>query len=127
MERLACGFQMSLRRRLERSEAFAEPSLAELASHERRLHANATVGILKHEAVEHGVRVKASFVDRQLSKPRLCQRLGAFQAARGHQLEAARTASRRYSPVPAIAPQGLWKEYEQSLDQAQDVETSAFV
>jgi hypothetical protein len=65
------------------------------------------------------VRVKASFVGRELSKPRLCQRFGAFQPAPPHQLEAARTATRRYSPAPAIAPQGLWKEYEQSLDQAQ--------
>jgi len=60
----------------------------------------------------------ASFVGRELSKPRLCQRLGAFQSASTHQLEAARTATRRYSPTPAIAPQGLWKEYEQSLDEA---------
>jgi len=70
------------------------------------------------EDAERGVRVKASFVHRELSKPRLCQRLGAFQPAPAHQLEAARTAIRRYAPVPATAPQGLWKEYEQSLDQA---------
>jgi len=68
--------------------------------------------------VEQGVRVKASFVGRELSKPRLCQRFGAFQPAPAHQLEAARTATRRYSPAPPIAPQGLWKEYEQSLIQA---------
>jgi hypothetical protein len=73
---------------------------------------------LVFEDVEQGVRVKASFVGRELSKPRLCQRFGAFQPAPAHQLEAARTATRRYSPVPAIAPQGLWKEYEQSLNQA---------
>jgi len=79
-----------------------------------RLHGNGLV----FEDVEQGVRVKASFVDRQLSKPRLCERLGAFQPAPAHQLEAARTATRRYSPAPAIAPQGLWQEYEQSLDQA---------
>jgi hypothetical protein len=30
---------------------------------------------------------------RELSKPRLCQRLGAFQPAPAHQLEAARTAT----------------------------------
>ena len=35
-----------------------------------------------------------------------------------HQVEAARRAVHRYSPAPAIAPQGLWKEYEQSLEQA---------
>lgn len=79
-----------------------------------RPHGNGLV----FEDVEQGMRVKASFVDRQLSKPRLCQRFGAFQPAPAHQLEAARTATRRYSPAPAIAPQGLWKEYEQSLDQA---------
>lgn len=79
-----------------------------------RPHGNGLV----FEDVEQGVRVKASFVDRQLSKPRLCQRFGEFQPARVRQLEAARTATRRYSPVPAIAPQSLWKEYEQSLEQA---------
>ncbi len=79
-----------------------------------RLHGNGLV----FEDVERGVRVKASFVGRELSKPRLCQRFGAFQPAPAHHVEAARTAIRRYSPVPAIAPQGLWKEYEQSLDQA---------
>jgi hypothetical protein len=79
-----------------------------------RPHGNGLV----FEDVEQGVRVKASFVGRELSKPRLCQRFGAFQSASTHQLEAARTATRRYSPVPAIAPQGLWKEYEQSLDEA---------
>jgi hypothetical protein len=79
-----------------------------------RPHGNGLV----FEDVERGVRVKASFVGREFSKARLCQRFGAFQPARGHQLEAARTATRRYSPVPAIAPQGLWKEYEQSFDQA---------
>jgi len=79
-----------------------------------RSHGNGLV----FEDVEQGVRVKASFVDRQLSKARLCERLGAFQPARAHQLEAARTATRQYSPVPGIAPQCLWQEYEQSLDQA---------
>ena len=79
-----------------------------------RPHGNGLV----FEDVEQGVRVKASFVDRQLSKPRLCQRLGELQPAHVHQLEPARTATPRYSPVPAIAPQSLWKEYEQSLDQA---------
>jgi hypothetical protein len=79
-----------------------------------RPHGNGLV----FEDVEQGVRVKASFVDRQLSKPRLCERLGDFQPAPVHELEAARTVTRRYSPVPAIAPQSLWKEYEQSLGQA---------
>jgi hypothetical protein len=79
-----------------------------------RLHGNGLV----FEDVEQGVRVKASFVDRQLSKPRLCQRLGAFEPASAHQLEATRRAIERYSPVPAIVPQSLWKEYEQSLERA---------
>jgi hypothetical protein len=35
-----------------------------------------------------------------------------------HQLEAARHAIQRYSPIPAIVPQSLWKEYEQSLNNA---------
>ena len=79
-----------------------------------RPHGNGLV----FEDVEQGVRVKASFVGRELSKPRLCQRFGDFQPAPGHRLEAARTATLRYSPVPAIAPQDLWKAYEQSLNQA---------
>jgi hypothetical protein len=79
-----------------------------------RPHGNGLV----FEDVEKGVRVKASFVDRQLSKPRLCQRFGAFEPAPAHQLEAARRAIQRYSPAPAIVPQSLWKEYEQSLHQA---------
>ena len=79
-----------------------------------RPHGNGLV----FEDVERGVRVKASFVGREFSKSRLCQRFGAVQPAPAHQLEAARTATRRYSPVPAIVTQSLWKEYEQSLDQA---------
>lgn len=51
MERLARGFQMSLRRRLERSKLFAEPILAEFASYERCFYSNSTVSILQHEAV----------------------------------------------------------------------------
>jgi hypothetical protein len=48
---MACGFHVSLRSRLESSKLFAESSLAELASYERRLHANTTVGILENESV----------------------------------------------------------------------------
>ncbi len=66
MGRLACGFQLSLRRRLERSKLFAEPRLAELASHERGLHANAAVHILEHEAVamrpNHDAKTAANIV-----------------------------------------------------------------
>ncbi len=79
-----------------------------------RPHGNGLV----FEDVVRGVRVKASFVGREFSKSRLCHRFGDFQPAPAHQLETARTATRRYSPVPAMEPQGLWKEYEQSLDQA---------
>jgi hypothetical protein len=70
------------------------------------------------EDVDRGVRVKASFVARQLSKAQLCKQLGAFQPVSEHQLEASRQALRRYSPMPARAPQSLWQEYEQNLDQA---------
>ena len=79
-----------------------------------RPHGNGLV----FEDFEQRVRVKASFVDRQLSKPRLRQRFGAFQPARVHELEATTHAVQRYSPVPAIVPQSLWKEYERSLEQA---------
>jgi len=70
------------------------------------------------EDVDRGVRVKASFVARELSKARLCKQLGPFQPASSHQLEVARHAPQRYSPTPTKAPQNLWKEYEQSLNQA---------
>jgi hypothetical protein len=67
MERPACGFQMSLRRRPERSDLFAEPSLAELASHERRLYSNATAGILEHKPVavrpNHDAKTTADVVN----------------------------------------------------------------
>lgn len=79
-----------------------------------RTHGNGLV----FEDVERGVRVKASFVARELSKTRLCERLGAFQRASEQQREVAQQAPHRYSPMPARAPQGLWKEYEQSLEQA---------
>jgi len=70
------------------------------------------------EDVERGVRVKASFVARELSKARLCGRLGAFHPVSERQREAAHLAPHRYSPMPARAPQNLWKEYEHSLEQA---------
>ncbi|MBW2191328.1 MAG: relaxase/mobilization nuclease domain-containing protein, partial [Deltaproteobacteria bacterium] len=73
---------------------------------------------LAFEDVARGIRVKASFVGRELSKARLCEQLGAFQPASSHQLEAARRAVHRYSPMPARAPQSLWKEYEQTLHEA---------
>jgi hypothetical protein len=79
-----------------------------------RLHGNGLV----FEDVARGIRVKASFVDRELSKARLCKHLGAFQPALERQLEAAHQAPHRYSPMPARAPRSLWKEYEQTLHEA---------
>ena len=79
-----------------------------------RPHGNGLV----FEDATRAVRVKASFVDRELSKTRLCERLGEFQPASARQLEAAREAPHRYSPMPARAPQSLWKEYEQTLQEA---------
>ena len=70
------------------------------------------------EDVDRGVRVKASFVARDLSKARLCKQLGSFQPASERHVEAARHAPHRYSPMPTRVPQSLWKEYEQSLAQA---------
>jgi len=70
------------------------------------------------EDVDRGVRVKASFVARDLSKARLCKQLGAFQPASERHVETARHAPHRYSPIPSRAPQSLWKEYEQSLYEA---------
>jgi hypothetical protein len=70
-----------------------------------RPHGNGLV----FEDVEQGMRVKASFVDRQLSKPRLCQRLGDFRPASVRQFEASQRAAHRYSPVPPAAPPSLWR------------------
>ncbi len=79
-----------------------------------RPHGNGLV----FEDAERGVRVMASFVARELSKAQLCKRLGAFQPASERQREVAHQAPHRYSPMPARAPQSLWKEYEQSLERA---------
>jgi len=79
-----------------------------------RPHGNGLV----FEDAERGVCVKASFVARDLSKARLCEQLGAFQPASERHLEAARQPPHRSSPIPARAPQSMWKEYEQSLKQA---------
>jgi hypothetical protein len=77
-----------------------------------RPHGNGLV----FEDVDRGVRVKASFVARELSKARLYKQLGAFQPASERHLETARQALHRYSP--SRGSQSLWKEYERSLDQA---------
>ena len=79
-----------------------------------RPHGNGLV----FEDTERGVRVKASFVARELSKARLCEQLGGFQPASSHQLEAARRVVHRYSRMPARAPQSLWNEYKQTLHEA---------
>ena len=78
-----------------------------------RLHGNGLV----FEDVERGIRVKASSVDRNLSKPRLCERLGDFQPASSQCFDAARATAHRYSPMPPSVSQSLWKEYTQSLEQ----------
>jgi hypothetical protein len=70
------------------------------------------------EDAERAVRVKASFVGREFSKPQLCKRLGDFRPASVLQLEAASHSLQQYSPVPARVPKSLWKEYEQSLERA---------
>jgi hypothetical protein len=79
-----------------------------------RPHGNGLV----FEDLDRGVRVKASFVGRELSKTRLCRQLGPFQPASSHQLEATRRGPHQYSSMPPRVPQSLWKEYEQTLDQA---------
>jgi hypothetical protein len=78
-----------------------------------RLHGNGLV----FEDVERGIRVKASSVSRELSKPRLCERLGDFQPASSQHDEAARRTAHRYSPMPPSVSQSLWKDYTQSLKQ----------
>jgi hypothetical protein len=79
-----------------------------------RLHGNGLV----FEDVARGVRVKASCAGREFSKPRLCKQLGDFRPTSVHQLEATERATHRYSPTPPTVPEGLWKDYAQSLDQA---------
>ncbi len=79
-----------------------------------RPHGNGLV----FEDLDRGVRVKASFVGRELSKNRLCKQLGPFQPASSHQLEATRRGPHQYSSVPPTVPQSFWREYEQTLDQA---------
>ena len=79
-----------------------------------RLHGNGLV----LEGAERGVRVKASSLGREFSKPRLCKHLGDFRRASVDQLEASRNAEQPYSPMPSAVPQSLWKDYIQSLEQA---------
>jgi hypothetical protein len=79
-----------------------------------RLHGN---GLVLEDA-ERGIRVKASCVGREFSKPRLCKQLGDFRPASVRRLEDRGRAVHRYSPIPPTVPQSLWKDYAQSLDQA---------
>jgi hypothetical protein len=51
MGRPLCGFSLSLRRRLECAEPFAEPRLAELSSDERSLQPYAALYILEYQPV----------------------------------------------------------------------------
>jgi hypothetical protein len=78
-----------------------------------QLHGNGLV----FEDIEQGIRVKASSVGCELSKPRLCERLGDFQPAPPNHLEATRHTAHQYSPMPARVPRTLWNDYTQSLDQ----------
>jgi hypothetical protein len=61
--------------------------------------------------------VKASSVGRELSKPRLCKRLGDFEPGSSQHLEAARRTAHGYSPMPSRVPRILWEDYTQSLQQ----------
>jgi hypothetical protein len=79
-----------------------------------RLHGN---GLVLEDA-ERGVRVKASSLGREFSKPRLCKQLGDFRPASVHQLEASDRAAHRYSPIPPTVAQSLWNDYTQLLNQA---------
>jgi hypothetical protein len=58
---------MSPRRRLERSKLFAEPSLAELASHGRSLHPYAALYVLEDKPVamrpNHHTKLATNVVD----------------------------------------------------------------
>jgi hypothetical protein len=79
-----------------------------------RVHGNGLV----FEDAERGVRVKASSVGRELSKPRLYRRFGDFEPASADHREDARRAPHRYAPRPRKVPESLWVEYAQSLEQA---------
>jgi hypothetical protein len=72
-----------------------------------RLHGNGLV----FEDVERGIRVKASSVGRELSKRRLCKRLGDFQPASSQHFEAARRTA--YREIAARDRRGLKEKYRQ--------------
>ena len=87
-----------------------------------RVHGNGLV----FEDAERGIRVKASSVGRELSKPRLCERLGDFQPASSNHLEVARRTAHPYSPMPPRVPPSLWKDYTLSLEQGRLQRESAW-
>ena len=63
----------------------------------------------------HGVAVKASYVDRSLSKPNLIKRLGAFQAS-AHTVQTTSAQSKQYQPRPLqnnIDTARLFERYQQ--------------
>ncbi|SFK88877.1 Relaxase/Mobilisation nuclease domain-containing protein [Nitrosomonas aestuarii] len=63
----------------------------------------------------HGVAVKASYVDRSLSKPNLVKRLGAFEAAT-HTVQTMSAQSKQYQPKPLqnnIDISRLFEHYQQ--------------
>lgn len=63
----------------------------------------------------HGVAVKASYVDRSLSKPNLIKRLGAFEAAT-HTVQTTSAQSKQYQPRPlqnTIDTSRLFERYQQ--------------
>jgi hypothetical protein len=63
----------------------------------------------------HGVAVKASYVDRSLSKPNLIKRLGPFKAAT-HTAQTTYAQSKQYQPRPlqnSIDTSGLFERYQQ--------------
>ncbi len=63
----------------------------------------------------HGVAVKASYVDRSLSKPNMIKRLGAFQAAT-HTAQTTTAPSKQYQPRPlqnSIDTARLFECYQQ--------------
>ena len=79
MGRQACAFQVSLRRRPERSKLLAQPRLTQLPSHERSLHPNAALYILEYQTVamrtNHDAKSAADLVDViPTSEPRCLQR-----------------------------------------------------
>jgi hypothetical protein len=68
----------------------------------------------------NGVAVKASYVDRSLSKPNLIKRLGVFKAAT-HTAQATSTQSKQYQPRPlqnAIDTARLFERYQQQQTDA---------